>query len=59
MVERTGVANFKALDEVAAKDDQYTAIEYSVITDKKADTINIYDEVILNPQNIKEGDRIR
>lgn len=59
VVERTGVANFKALDEVAAKDDQYTAIEYSVITDKKADTINIYDEVILNPQNIKEGDRIR
>lgn len=59
VVERTGVANFKPLEEIAAKDNQYTAIEYNVITDRKADTINIYDEVILNPKNIKEGDRIR
>lgn len=59
VVERTGIANFKPINEIAAKDTNYSAIEYNVITDRGNDTINIYDEVILNPENIKEGDRVR
>lgn len=59
IVERTGLAHFKAIKEVSAKDEHYTAIEYSYVVERGKDAINIYDEVILNPQNIEEGQRVK
>lgn len=59
VVERTGVANFKPIIEIAAQDEKFTAIAYQGPKDQGADAINIYDEVILNPKGIEEGDRIK
>ena len=59
VVERTGVAHFKAISDIAAQDNKFTAVEYAYITEAGKNSVNIYDEIILNPNNIEEGQRVK
>ncbi len=59
VVDITGVAKFIELVEIDAQNERYTGIRYNPAVQGNAGVVKLYDEVILNPSGIKEGQRIR
>lgn len=59
VVERTGVAHFREIKNISAVDENFTGIEYSPSIEKNKNEVKLYDEVIINPNGIKEGQRVR
>ena len=59
VVERTGVVYFKELLEISAENKQYTGIKYDPSKQNLKGVVKLYDEVILNPIGIKEGQKVR
>ena len=59
VVDITGVARFVELTEVSAQNENYTGIKYDPVQQGSADVLKLYDEVIVNPAGIKEGQRVR
>ena len=59
VVSETGVATFKELNCVLGENGEYVILDYKEITRDKVKTVNLYDEIILNPKKVKEGRKIR
>lgn len=59
ILSETGSAVFKELKSILGEDDEYIVLDYSDIKKNRIDTIDLYDELIINPKNIKEGQKIR
>ncbi len=59
VISETGVAVFKELNCILGENDEYVILDYKKITRDKVKTVNLYDEIILNPGKVKEGRRIR
>lgn len=58
-IDRTGSVVFKKIDNIACKNDEYFVLPYEVSYTKSSEKINLYDEVIINPEGIKEGQKVK
>lgn len=59
VVDITGVARFVPIGEIDAKNDKFTGIKYDPAEQKGAEVLKLYDEVITNPNGVKDGQRVR
>ncbi|WP_242939066.1 HlyD family efflux transporter periplasmic adaptor subunit [Tepidibacter formicigenes] len=59
VLSETGNAIFKELKSILGENSEYVVLNYRDIKKNRIDTIDLYDELILNPKNIKEGQKIR
>lgn len=59
VVERTGVARFKETPDIAARDQKFAGIPYDSYMVRDVNKVNLYDEVVLNPENVREGQRVK
>lgn len=59
VISETGVAVFKELKCVLGENSEYVILDDKSIMMDKVDTVTLYDEVILNPQKVKEGKKIK
>lgn len=59
IVDRTGNAVFKKVDRIACKNEEYFAITYEATYTRNPEKINLYDEVIVNPEGVKEGQKVK
>lgn len=59
ILSETGSVIFKELKSILGEDDEYIVLDYLDIKKNRIDTVDLYDELIINPKNIKEGQKIR
>ncbi|WP_187296196.1 HlyD family efflux transporter periplasmic adaptor subunit [Tepidibacter mesophilus] len=59
ILSETGSAVFKELKSILGENNEYIVLDYLDIKKNRIDTIDLYDELIINPKNIKEGQKIR
>lgn len=59
ILSETGSAVFKGIKSILGENDEYIVLDYLDIKKNRIDTIDLYDELIINPKNIKEGQKIR
>lgn len=59
VVNEVGIAKFVELDNILLSDDKNTIIQFSYDDFNDSSKIKLYDEVILSPQNIKDGQKVK
>lgn len=59
VVNEVGVARFKEILEVLGEDEEHIAVAYDPYRPRKDSEISLYDEVIEDPEEVDEGQRIR
>lgn len=59
ILSETGSSIFKELKSILGENDEYIVLDYSDIKKNRIETVDLYDELIINPKNIKEGQKIR
>ncbi len=59
ILSEIGNATFKELKSILGENKEYVILNYKDIKRNKINTIDLYDEIILNPRNVKEGQKIR
>lgn len=59
VIDRTGTAVFKEVDEIGAKNNEFFTIPYEATYKKDLAKVNLYDEVIINPENVVEGRKVK
>ncbi|WFD09130.1 HlyD family efflux transporter periplasmic adaptor subunit [Tepidibacter hydrothermalis] len=59
ILSETGNSVFKELKSILGENNEYIVLDYLDIKKNRIDTIDLYDELIINPKNIKEGQKIR
>lgn len=59
IVDITGVARFIEIKEFSAQNDELIGLEYDPTKQRSKDVVKLYDEVILNPKGVREGQRVR
>lgn len=59
VIDRTGTSVFKAIDQVGAKNEEFFTIPYEATYKKDLKKVNLYDEVIINPDNVVEGRKVK
>lgn len=55
----SGVARFKELKCILGENEDYMVLNYKRIRREQVNTVDLYDDVILNPENIEDGKKIR
>lgn len=59
VVNEVGLAEFKEIKEILGENEEYCTIAYHIDALKQPLVIGLYDEVIIDPTGIKQGDKIR
>lgn len=59
VVDRTGTAIFKEIPKIESRNDEFFAISYEATYKKDLTKINLYDEIIINPNNVSEGRKVK
>ena len=59
VVDRTGSAIFKEIPKIEAKNKEFFSIPYEVSYRKDLTKVNLYDEIIVNPENVSEGKKVK
>lgn len=59
VVDRTGSAIFKEIPKIEAKNKEFLSIPYEVSYRKDLTKVNLYDEIIVNPENVSEGKKVK
>lgn len=59
VVDITGVARFVPIEDFSARNKEYTGIVYDPAAQKSKNVVKLYDEVILNPKGMREGQRVK
>lgn len=59
VISETGNADFKELKEILGEDSESIILNYKLIKRNSIDTVDLYDEVIMEPDKIKNGQKIR
>lgn len=59
ILSETGSVIFKELKSILGENSEYIVLDYLDIKKNRIDTVDLYDELIINPKNIKEGQKIR
>ena len=49
----------KEVDEIGAKNNEFFTIPYEATYKKDLAKVNLYDEVIINPENVVEGRKVK
>lgn len=58
-VDKTGTANFVKLDNILLSDEQNTVISYSFDAANSPTNLSLYDDIILTPKNVKDGQKVK
>ena len=59
IVNEVGSAVFKPIDTIAGENEKYYVLRYDPNALQNSENINLYDELIVSPKNIKDGQRVR
>lgn len=59
VVNEVGIAVFKKLDDILGENEDYLIVKYNPNAVPDLNKINLYDELIKSPKNIKDGQRVR
>lgn len=59
VVDMTGIARFVEIKDIVAEDDKNIGVEYDASVQNINQGLRLYDEVIINPSGIVEGQRVR
>ena len=59
VIDRTGTAVFKEIDEIGAENSEFFTIPYEAAYKKDLAKVNLYDEIIINPENVVEGRKVK
>lgn len=59
IVDITGVAKFIEIEKFSAQNESFAGIDYDPSAQGQKNILKLYDEVILNPKGIEEGQRIK
>lgn len=59
VVDRTGTSIFKEIPKIESKNNDFFAIPYEATYKKDLTKVNLYDEIIVNPQNVIEGRKVK
>lgn len=59
VVDRTGSAIFKEIPKIEARNKEFFAIPYEASYRKDLTKINLYDEIIINPEHVSEGKKVK
>lgn len=59
ILSETGSVIFKEIKSILGGNSEYIVLDYLDIKKNRIDTVDLYDELIINPKNIKEGQKIR
>jgi len=59
VISETGQADFKEIQCQIGENEEYLILNYRQIEAEKIDTARLYDEIIMNPKRVKEGQKIR
>lgn len=59
VVDRTGSAIFKEVPKIEARNKEFFAIPYEASYKKDLTKINLYDEIIVNPEHVSEGKKVK
>ncbi len=58
-VTEIGSAAFKPIENILGENEKYYVIRYDPNALPSSENINLYDELIVSPKNIKDGQRVR
>lgn len=58
-INQVGTAHFKELKDIKGEDENNYIISFDPDSSTRQENINLYDEVIIAPRNIKSGQRVR
>ncbi len=58
-VNEVGNALFKSMDNINGENESYYVLRYDPYAIRSSENINLYDELIVSPKNIKNGQRVR
>lgn len=59
VVDRTGTAIFKEIPKIEARNKEFFAIHYESSYRKDLTKINLYDEIVINPEHVTEGKKVK
>lgn len=59
VIDETGTVVLKKLKPVLTEDAEYIICHYDSKKTRADDEVNLYDEVVLNPSKVREGQRLR
>ncbi len=59
IVDEAGTANFKKLSPVLTQDDKYIVCKYHFAGEKQEEEVNLYDEIVVNPSGVYQGQRVK
>ncbi|AHM56787.1 hypothetical protein EAL2_c14920 [Peptoclostridium acidaminophilum DSM 3953] len=59
VISETGQATFKEIKCQIGENEEHIILDYKRIEAEKIDTAKLYDEIIMNPKRVKEGQKIR
>lgn len=59
VVDRTGTAIFKEIPKIEARNKEFFAIPYETSYKKDLTKINLYDEIVVNPEHVTEGKKVK
>ncbi|OPJ56879.1 HlyD family efflux transporter periplasmic adaptor subunit [Alkalithermobacter paradoxus] len=59
IISQTGNAVFKELQSILGEDENNIILNYREISTNNIDTVKLYDEIVLTPSRVKQGQKIR
>ncbi|MDO4793593.1 MAG: HlyD family efflux transporter periplasmic adaptor subunit [Filifactor alocis] len=59
VVDEAGTANFKKLSPILTQDDKYIVCRYRFGEEKQEEEIDLYDEIVVNPSGVYQGQRVK
>lgn len=59
VVDEVGVAKFSKIGDILLSDDKNTIVRFSYDDFEEPSKMQLYDEIILSPKNIKDGQKVR
>lgn len=59
VVDEAGTANFRKLSPILTRDDKYVVCKYHFGGEKQGEEVNLYDEIVVNPSGVYQGQRVK
>ena len=59
VVDEVGIASFKAINDILLSDDSNSIVSFSYDDFMDKSKLKLYDEVVLSPKNIKNGQKVK
>ena len=59
VVDQVGIASFRSINDILLSDDQNSIVSFSYDDFMDKGKLKLYDEVVLSPKSIKNGQKVK